>query len=135
MTKVKSGDYTLEKQALEGVQVVKKIEKEQAQIDFSKSAKEIVDLVRAFNPAPVAYGQLEGVKINVYAAQIAQMQEEFAEAKLGEILSDSPKKGLLVRCGDGVVKLTEVQPSGGKKMDGAAFLNGRKAQKGQVFTW
>ena len=135
MTKVKSGDYTLEKQALEGVQVVKKIEKEQAQIDFSKSAKEIVDLVRAFNPAPVAYGQLEGVKINVYAAQIAQMQEEFAEAKLGEILSDSPKKGLLVRCGDGVVKLTEVQPAGGKKMDGAAFLNGRKAQKGQVFTW
>ncbi|MBQ9118246.1 MAG: methionyl-tRNA formyltransferase [Clostridia bacterium] len=132
---IKEGNFTLQKQATFGVGVVKKIDKEQAKMDFSQSAKELVDLVRAFNPAPVAYATLEGVKINVYRAKIGEMQEEYATAKLGEIVCDSPKKGLLVRCGDGVVKLTELQPAGGKKMDAAAFLNGRKAQKGQVFVW
>jgi len=132
---IEKGGYTLEKQGEEGVGVVKKIEKEAAKMDFSMTAKGLVDLVRAFNPAPVAYAILEGAKINVYRAKIAVMQEEYNVAKLGEIVCDSPKKGLLVRCADGVIALTELQPAGGKKMDAASFLNGRKAQKGQVFTW
>ncbi len=132
---VKNGTYTLKKQEEEGVNIVRKIQKEQAQMDFSLSAKTLVDLVRAFNPAPVAFGMLGEVKINVYKAKIGVMQEEYRLAKAGEIVCDSPKKGLLVRCGDGVISLMEVQPSGGKKMDATAFLNGRKAQKGQVFVW
>lgn len=132
---VKSGEYSLTKQSDEGINVVKKIEKEQAKLDFSRPAKELVDLIRAFNPAPVAYATIEGQKLNVYRAKIGQMQEEYLDAKCGEIVCDIPKKGFLVRCADGVLQLTEVQPSGGKKMDAAAFLNGRKAQKGQVFTW
>lgn len=132
---VKSGDYTLTKQRADGVNVVKKIGKEHALITFSSTAKEIVDLVRAFHPAPVAYATLDGLKINVYRAQIGEMREEYLTAAEGEIVCDSPKTGLFVRCRDGVVKLTEVQPAGGKKMDAAAFLNGRKAKKGQVFTW
>ncbi|MBQ8428343.1 MAG: methionyl-tRNA formyltransferase [Clostridia bacterium] len=132
---LKSGNFFLTKQSDEGVNVVRKINKEQAKIDFSRPAKELVDLIRAFNPAPVAYGVIEGQKLNVYKAKIGQMQEEYLSAQVGEIVCDNPKKGFLVRCGDGVLQLTEVQPSGGKKMDAAAFLNGRKAQKGQVFTW
>ena len=92
-------------------------------------------MIRAFNPAPVAYATLEGAKINVYRAKLGEMKDEYKDAKLGEIVCDLPKVGLLVRCLDGVVKLTELQPAGGKKMDAASFLNGRKAQKGQVFTW
>lgn len=132
---VKEGDYTLEKQGEEGINVVRKIQKEQAKMDFSLPVKTLVDLVRAFNPAPVAYAMLGENKINVYRAKAGVMQEEYALAKVGEIVCDIPKKGLLVRCADGVVALTELQPAGGKKMDAAAFLNGRKAQKGQVFTW
>ena len=132
---LKSGNFFLTKQSDEGVNVVRKINKEQAKIDFSRPAKELVDLIRAFNTAPVAYGVIEGQKLNVYKAKIGQMQEEYLSAQVGEIVCDNPKKGFLVRCGDGVLQLTEVQPSGGKKMDAAAFLNGRKAQKGQVFTW
>ena len=134
---LQSGNYVLQPQGEEGVGVVRKINKEHGKIDFSKTAKEIVDLVRGMNPAPVAYAELEGNKINVYLAEKATLTEEETkmEAKCGEVLSDKPKRGLLVKCADGAVKLCEVQASGGKRMKGGDFLNGRKAQKGQVFSW
>ena len=60
---------------------------------------------------------------------------ELATAELGQVLSDKPKRGLLVKCADGAVKITEVQAAGGKRVSGNDFINGRKAKKGQVFTW
>ena len=136
---LESENYTLTPQGEEGVQVVRKINKDHAKIDFAKTAKEIVDLVRGMNPAPVAYTVLDENKINVYRAEKAVLNEEenaaLPTAKLGEVLSDKPKRGLLVKCGDGAVKLTEVQAAGGKRISGGDFLNGRKAQKGQVFSW
>ena len=133
---LQSGDYTLAPQAEEGVQIVRKIHKEQAELDFSKSAKELIDLIRGMNPAPVAYTLAAGNKLNVYRAERAVLTDEesaqLAAAKIGEVLSDRPKRGLLVKCGDGAIKLTEVQGAGGKRMSGGDFLNGRKVQKGQV---
>lgn len=130
---LKSGEYTLTPQSTENVQTVRKINKEHAKIDFNKTAKEIVDLVRAMNPAPVAFGEIDGNKINVYRAEKAAPCEEEAGAVCGEILTDSPKRGLLVKCKDGAVKLVEVQAAGGKRMGGGDFLNGRKVRRGQVF--
>lgn len=133
---LQSGEYTLTPQAKEGIQIVRKINKDQAEIDFSKSAREIIDLVRGMNPAPVAYTLAEGNKLNVYRVEKVELTEEetalCAAAQVGEVLSDRPKRGLLVKCGDGAVKLTEVQGAGGKRMSGGDFLNGRKVQKGQV---
>ncbi len=133
---LQTGDYTLQKQGEEGVGVVKKINKEQAKIDFGKPAREIVDLVRGTNPAPVAFTKVGELTINVYRAEIALLndseKEAWATAQIGEILSDSVKRGLLVKCLDGAVKLIEVQGAGGKRMSGGDFLNGRKVSKGQV---
>lgn len=134
---LESGEYTLTPQGEAGVNVVRKLNKENAKIDFHKPVKEIVNLVRAMNPAPVAYTELDGNKINVYLAERAELSEEetlvFDKAQIGEVLSDKPKRGLLVKCLDGAVRLKEVQAAGGKRMSGGDFLNGRKAQKGQVF--
>ena len=134
---LESGNYTLTPQGESGVNIVRKINKEQAEIDFSKTAKEIVDLVRGMNPAPIAYTLLAENKVNVYRAEKAVLTEEehalLDSAVCGEVLSDKPKRGLIVKCGDGAVKLTEVQTAGGKRISGGDFINGRKAQKGQVF--
>ena len=133
---LKTGDYTLQKQGEEGVGVVKKLHKEQARIDFSKPARAIVNLVRGTNPAPVAFTKVGELVVNVYRAEIAQLndseKEAWERAQIGEILSDSVKRGLLIKCADGAVKLTEVQSAGGKRMRGGDFLNGRKVSKGQV---
>ncbi len=133
---LEKGEYALTPQGEEGVNVVRKIGKEQAKIDFSKSAREIIDLVRGMNPAPVAYALLKGEKVNIYRAEKAALSVDdevvCAFAKCGEVLFDSPKKGFVVRCGDGAVKLTEVQPAGGKRISGGDFLNGRRARKGEI---
>ena len=135
---LESGDYTLTPQSEEGVGVVRKINKEHAKISFEKTVQEIVDLARGMNPAPIAYTLLNGEKVNVYRAEKAVLTDEenavLATALVGEVLSDKPKRGLLVKCADGAVKLLEVQAAGGKRISGGDFLNGRKAQKGQVFT-
>jgi methionyl-tRNA formyltransferase len=135
---LQSAEYSLMPQGDEGVNVVRKINKEHAKIDFSKTVKEIVDLVRGMNPAPVAYTELDSNKINVYLAEKADLTEAekeiFTTATIGEILSDSPKRGLLVKCGDGALRILELQAAGGKRMKGGDFINGRKAQKGQVFS-
>ena len=134
---LQNGSYTLTPQSTENVCVVRKINKEHAKIDFQKTTKEIVDLVRGMNPAPVAFTQSEGNKLNVYRAEKAVLTEEetavFNAAQCGEVLSDKPKRGLLVKCADGAVRLTEVQAAGGKRMSGGDLINGRKVRKGQVF--
>ena len=118
--------------------MVRKISKEHAIVDFSKTQKEIINLVRGMNPAPVAYALLAGDKVNIYRAEKAVLTDEEQlvcdNAVCGEVLSDKPKRGLLVKCQDGAVKLLEVQAAGGKRISGGDFINGRKAQKGQVFT-
>ncbi len=133
LNKVKSGEFTLLEQGEEGVNTVRKIGKEHAKIDFSKSVEEIVNLVRAMNPAPLAYASVNGLKINVFTAEKAEDTQAEESVKVGEIVSDIPKKGLIVKCGNGFVKILELQPSGGKKMRASDFLNGRKVKKGDVF--
>ncbi len=134
---LESGRYTLTPQGEQGARTVRKIQKNHAKISFTKSVKEVVDLVRAMNPAPVAYAEYEGGALNVYKAERATLtpdeEENFAAASYGEVLSDKPKRGLLVKCGEGAVRLVEVQAAGGKRMGGGDFLNGRKIAKGQVF--
>ncbi len=133
---LETGGYTLTPQPQEGVGVMRKIGKEQAKIDFSKPAREIVDLVRGMNPAPVAYTQAGDLKINVYRAKVCALTaEEWSAVEdfaCGTVLTDKPKRGLLVKCGDGAVEFAEVQGAGGKRMSGGDFLNGRKVVKGQV---
>ena len=134
LEKLQSGNYLLTPQGEEGVGIVRKINKEHARINFHQSAEEIVNLVRAMNPAPVAYGELDGNKINVYRAEQVCLSEEENLAQIGEVVSDSPKRGFVVKCLDGGVKLLEVQAPGGKRIGGGDFINGRKAKKGQVFS-
>ena len=124
--------------AKQNVKYCRKISKEHAKVDFAKPVKEVVDLIRGMNPAPVAYTEADGNKINLYRAEKALLTDEenavFAQAVCGEVLSDKPKRGLLIKCADGAVKILEAQAAGGKRMSGGDFINGRKATKGQVFT-
>lgn len=135
---LENGNYTLTPQDENGVGIVKKISKEHAKVDFSKSVKEVVDLIRGMNPAPVAYTEYNGNKLNLYLAESAVLNDEetalLSQAVCGEVLSDKPKRGLLIKCADGAVKILEAQAAGGKRISGSDLINGRKVAKGQVFT-
>lgn len=133
---IESGNYTLQPQEKEGVHVYKKITREQAKIDFTLSAKEVCQKIRAMCPEPTAYALLRGAIVNIYQAKtIAEtsLTPEEKGAAAGEIISDRPKIGLKIRCGKGAIKVSMLQPSGSKVMTGTAFLNGGKGKKGEIF--
>ena len=124
--KIAAGDIALTKQG-EGT-VCKKVQR--TEVDFSASAREVSALIRGLSPAPLAFASVEGLVLNFY---FAEEVEGNLDAPVGTIISASPKEGLVVKCGENAVKITELQPAGGKRMTARDFLNGRKLREGMRF--
>lgn len=101
------------------------IKKEMARIDWKKSAVEIKNQIRAFNPAPVAYTTLNGEPFKIYQAEIS----DFC-GNAGEIISSD--KELIIGCGKGALSLKKVQKSGGKPLLISDFLRGNKLDVGTI---
>ena len=116
-------------QPAEGMTYADKIEKSEAAIDWSASAAAIVRRVRAFDPFPGASAALGSESIKVWGA------EALAGAPAqppGTVLAVTPA-GIEVAASDGLVRLTELQRAGGKRLPVADFLRGFNLQPGQVF--
>lgn len=101
------------------------LDKQMAVIDWSKSAHEIDCLIRGLNPWPIALTTLSGERLKVFAAEKAA-----GNGVPGTVLEANPKKGLTVACGEGALKLTEIQLVGGKRMKATDFLRGHVIEVG-----
>ncbi len=101
------------------------LDKQMAVIDWSKSAHEIDCLIRGLNPWPIALTALSGERLKVFAAEKAN-----GNGEPGTVLEADPKKGLTVACGEGALKLTEIQLVGGKRMKATDFLRGHAIEVG-----
>lgn len=101
------------------------LDKQMAVIDWSRSAHEIDCLIRGLNPWPIALTTLSGERLKVFAAEKANGRGE-----PGTVLEADPKKGLTVACGEGALKLTEIQLVGGKRMKATDFLRGHSVAQG-----
>ena len=103
----------------DGVTYASKITRDEAKIDWSRSADEIVRNVRAFNPAPGAFTSVAGERVKIWAARkVASGPRPGALALVGE--------NLLAGCGNGeAISLDQIQPAGGRRMNGASWARGR----------
>lgn len=101
------------------------LDKQMAVIDWSKSAYEIDCLIRGLNPWPIALTTLSGERLKVFAAEKAA-----GNGEPGTVLEADPKKGLTVACGEGALKLIEIQLVGGKRMKANDFLRGHAIEVG-----
>ena len=101
------------------------LDKQMAVIDWSKSAHEIDCLIRGLNPWPIALTTLSGERLKVFAAEKAN-----GNGEPGTVLEADPKKGLTVACGEGALKLIEIQLVGGKRMKATDFLRGHAIEAG-----
>lgn len=101
------------------------LDKQMAVIDWSKSAHEIDCLIRGLNPWPIALTALSGERLKVFAAEKAA-----GNGEAGTVLEADPKKGLTVACGEGALRLTEIQLVGGKRMKATDFLRGHAIEVG-----
>ncbi len=104
-----------------GVTYAAKISKEEAALDWKLSAQEICRKIRAFNPFPGAHGQVDGVTLKLWGAQALP---EDSGAPAGTVLAADAQHGIIVACGHGALRLTELQKPGGKRLPAAEFLKG-----------
>jgi len=97
-----------------------KLDKGEASIDWQQDAMAIERRVRAFNPWPVAQAQYEGKSLRIWGARAV----DCADGSPGAVVA-AGKQGIDVACGEGCLRLLEIQLPGGKRLDAAAFLNAR----------
>ncbi len=99
-----------------------KLNKDEARIDWSRSAIDLERLIRAFNPWPICHSTLNEAPLKVLAGRIGEGQ-----GQPGEILAAS-KDGLTVACGSGALLLTRLQLPGGKALNFSDLYNSRREQ-------
>ncbi|CAG0986408.1 methionyl-tRNA formyltransferase [Methylophilaceae bacterium] len=103
-----------------------KLEKSEAAIDWSRSAADISRQIRAFNPFPVAQTTL-----NTETCRLWMATHVPGRAGPGEIvrLDDA----ITVGCGEGLLRIEELQMPGGKRMQARDFLRGHALHTGEFF--
>ena len=108
-------------QANAGIIYAEKILKTEAEINWSLSAKEIDQRIRAFNPFPGASSNLHGQAIKFWNSRVADTKAISAIGNPGDVLGFS-HDGVYIQCGDGVLEVLELQKPGGKKIEARTCL-------------
>jgi methionyl-tRNA formyltransferase len=115
----------------EGVNYAHKIDKAEAVLDWSLSAEVLARRIRAFDPFPgmtVPLAMTSGVETLKLWQAVAEAAVQTAEP--GTVLS-ADVSGVRVACGEGQLRLTQLQRPGGKRLSASDFLRGCPLQPGQ----
>ena len=126
-----------------------KLSKDMGKIDFDKSAEDIRNLVRGLNPWPSAFTSLDGKMLKIWNVKVVAENEIVADAGAegnvgfnvaGNVDVPTAEKGTIVtiskdsftvKCGEGFLKVLELQLEGKKRMAVKDFLLGYKLKAGQ----
>ena len=136
---VESGKATFTPQDESKVTHCSMINKGDGLVDFSKSAKEIDCFVRGMTPWPSAYTHIGEKTLKIFDVEKVELSDlqksndQFENAKFGEVVLADKNHGLIVKVADGFILLHVNQIEGSKRMDDTQFLLGRKIDVGTVF--
>ena len=114
-------------QVAEGVTYAPKPDRQEFRVDWREDAVKVDRRVRAFNPAPGAQARLRGMDLKIWSCTVAE-----GKGQPGEVLS-ADEGGLRVACGEGALRLSELQRPGGKRLRAAEFLRGFALSPGERF--
>lgn len=136
---VESGKATFTPQDESKVTHCSMINKGDGLVDFSKSAKEIDCFVRGMTPWPSAYTHIGEKTLKIFDVEKVELSDlqksndQFENAKFGEVVLADKNHGLIVKVADGFIRLHVIQLEGSKRMEDTQFLLGRKIDVGAVF--
>jgi len=116
LRKLAAGQLEAVPQPEEGVTYAAKISKEEAKLDFTLPAELLWRRVRAFNPFPGAQGVVDGVTVKLWNAELVE-----GSGAAGQVLA-ADAQGIVVACGSGALRMTELQKPGGKRLVAGEFL-------------
>jgi methionyl-tRNA formyltransferase len=128
MGALEKGALHLKKQGDEGVTYAAKIEKAEARVDWNKPARAVLRHIHGLSPFPGAWSEIGG---EGDAARIKILRCELAKGAgaPGDVLDDQ----LAIACGEGAIRIIELQRAGGQPMKAAEFLRGTPLKAGTSF--
>jgi methionyl-tRNA formyltransferase len=103
------------------------ITKDDTRIRWEEPAERCRNRIRAFSPKPGAFTVWRGKTLKLWRAEVAPRT---GGAAPGAIIACAPDD-LRVACGEGALRLLEVQPESRPRMDSRAFINGYRPQVGE----
>lgn len=104
-----------------------KLQKQEAVIDWQQPAAQLLRQVNAFNPWPVAQTQWRGDTLRIWQAEVSA---ESTQATPGTVIAVN-KQGIDVACGDGSLRITQLQVPGKRAMQVQDFLNANSIDVGE----
>lgn len=126
---IAAGKAKAEKQDSEQATYASLLKRSMELIDWSRSAEDIHNLIRGFNPAPGAFTKLpDGKNLKIWASKVSDKVSAEAAGTVFEVA----KHSFFVACGEGSLEILEVQPESKKRMPAQVFCNGRGVQAGDV---
>ncbi len=129
LRRLEQGNLPATPQPEQGATYAAKISKEEAALDFTLPAEVLERKIRAFNPFPAASATFAGTTLKLWRVQLVATSE--GKHKPGSIIGDDPQDGVIVACGSGALRITELQKPGGKRLPAAEFLRAFSMQGGQ----
>lgn len=122
LSKYANGELKPRRQAENGVTYAHKIKKEEALIDWRRSASEIDAQVRAFNAWPIAETRWQGQQLRIWEATPFDLTHE---SPPGTVI-EADDQGVIVGAGNGALAIRRLQLAGRKAMPAADFLNAHR---------
>jgi methionyl-tRNA formyltransferase (EC 2.1.2.9) len=115
MAALERGGLQLRKQGEDGVTYAAKIEKAEARIDWTRPARAVLRHIHGLSPFPGAWSELEDARVKILRCELAQ-----GAGEPGAVLDDL----LTIACGEGAIRIIELQREGKGRMQAADFLRG-----------
>jgi len=136
LNKLEAGELNPKKQDNNLASHAGLLTKEMGSIDWCKSPRDIVNLVRGLDPWPGAFTILDDHVLKIWKAETADIPLP-PKTKSGEIIAAN-SNGLIVCAGSaeskGAIRLSEIQAPGSKRMADTDYLKGRKIHIGSILT-
>ncbi|WP_316229306.1 methionyl-tRNA formyltransferase [Bradyrhizobium sp. SZCCHNR1070] len=133
MAALARGDLTLTKQPADGVTYAAKIDKVEARIDWNKPAHAVLRHIHGLSPFPGAWSEVEvdgeAVRVKILRCELASGSGA-VHADPGAVLDDH----LTIACGEGAIRIIELQRAGKAPMQAADFLRGTPLKRGARFS-
>jgi methionyl-tRNA formyltransferase len=123
-------------QSEEGMCYAEKIQKIEAEIDWSQSATTIDRLIRAFNPFPGASSTLNGQSLKFWRARplAKELANEYQGSHRPGLIVGKSKDGFVVWCKDGALEVLEIQKPGGRRTSAVQWIQAEKPAGALQFT-
>lgn len=131
LCKIEAGDITPVKQNDADSSYAGMLNKSMGKIDWNKDAVQIERMVRGLNSWPGTYTSYNGKVLKIWESEVCEKEKTLEDEVPGTVIAVD-KEALYVRTGENVLKITQVQLEGKKRMSVKEFLLGCRIEAGEI---